>query len=105
MANVAGVFVLLSVVVTVKLNVPAAVGVPLIAAPLSVRPVGRAPEVTAYEYVLFPPLVASVIVVYAVPTVPAVSAPAAGDATSVGGLIVMVAVAGLEVPPALVAVY
>lgn len=60
-ANVAGVLVLLSVAVTVKLNVPADVGVLPIVPPLNVRPGGSAPEVTAYEYVLLPPLVVSVV--------------------------------------------
>lgn len=104
MANVAGVLVLLSVAVTVKLNVPTAVGVFPIVPPVKVRPVGSAPEVTVYEYVLLPPLVVSVVE-YAVPTVAGGNSPAAGDATRVGGLMVMVAVAGLEVPAEFVAVY
>ena len=88
-----------------KFEVPAAVGVPLITPVLKLRPAGKLPVVTAYVYGLAPPLVLKVTLEYAVPTVPAVNAPATGEATNVGGLIVIVAVAGLEVPPAFVAVY
>ncbi len=45
-----------SVTVTVKLAVPAAVGVPVIVSPESVRPTGRAPAVTENEYAAVPPV-------------------------------------------------
>ena len=46
-----------SVAVTMKLNTPAVVGVPVMApvAPLSASPVGRAPLVMAYVYGAVPP--------------------------------------------------
>ena len=96
---------LLSVAVIVKLDVPVAVGVPLMTpALLKLRPAGKMPVVTAYVYGLAPPLVLR-DTEYALPTVPAVNAPATGTATNVGGLIVIVAVAGLDVPQAFDAVY
>ena len=62
---------LLSVAVTVKLKVPPAVGVPD-NMPLdpSVKPVGKAPEVTAYPYGAMPPEAVTVLL-YAVPTLAA----------------------------------
>jgi len=59
----------LSVTRTVKLEVPAAVGVPAIVAPLSVRPAGNEPDVTAQRYGGVPPL-AIKSVEYGEPTVP-----------------------------------
>ncbi|CAJ0822896.1 hypothetical protein LMG18101_05256 [Ralstonia flaminis] len=48
---------LLSVALSVKLNVPPAVGVPdSVPVELSVKPTGRAPAVTAYVYGPLPPL-------------------------------------------------
>ena len=59
-----------SVAVTVKLNVPAAVGVPVrFPSVASERPVGSEPEVTAYEYGAVPPL-AEIVWLYAVPVFP-----------------------------------
>jgi hypothetical protein len=54
--------VLLSVAVTVRFVVPAAVGVPLMAHPEEVRPAGRVAGVMRQEYGAVPPLT---------PTVPA----------------------------------
>ena len=64
-----------SVTFTVRLTVPATVGVPLTRqlAP-RVRPVGRAPEVMVHEYGEVPP-VTPMVELYGVPTVPAGSAP------------------------------
>jgi hypothetical protein len=58
-----------SVTLAVKLNVPAAVGVPEIVplAAASVRPAGNAPELMLQLYGVVPPLAANVVV-YAVPT-------------------------------------
>ena len=58
-----------SVTFAVKLNVPAAVGVPEIVplAAASVRPAGNAPELMLQLYGVVPPLAAKVVV-YAVPT-------------------------------------
>jgi hypothetical protein len=56
---------------TVKVEVPAVVGVPLIAPPVDrERPAGRGPEETDQLYGCVPPVAASVLL-YAVPTVPA----------------------------------
>src|SRR3990172_2659869 len=65
---------LASVARTVKFDVPAAVGVPLISpvVPLSVSPAGSAPTVTAHVMGDLPPLLASVWL-YARFTVPSVS--------------------------------
>jgi hypothetical protein len=58
---------------TVKVEVPAVVGVPLIAPPVDREsPAGRDPEETDQLYGCVPPVAASVLL-YAVPTVPAVS--------------------------------
>lgn len=60
-----------SVTVIVKLELPAAVGVPVIAPPeASVSPAGSVPLVTAKLYGVVP-LIASTVAVYAAPTVPA----------------------------------
>src|SRR3990172_7910786 len=65
---------LVSVALTVKFEVPAAVGVPLISpvVPLSANPAGSAPTVTAHVMGDFPPLLASVWL-YARFTVPSAS--------------------------------
>jgi hypothetical protein len=50
-----------SVTFTVKLNVPAVVGVPLMTPPLDiVNPPGSVPALTDQEYGVFPPLACSV---------------------------------------------
>src|SRR5579883_2509388 len=59
-----------SVAVTVKVEVPAAVGVPpMLPSGPRLRPAGKAPLVTSQTYEPVPPLAASVVE-YAVPTVP-----------------------------------
>jgi hypothetical protein len=59
-----------SITFTVNDDVPAAVGVPLICpAPLSVKPFGKAPELSDQLYGVFPP-VAVTVAEYALPTCP-----------------------------------
>jgi hypothetical protein len=59
-----------STTLSVKLNVPAAVGVPEMVPPEdSVRPAGRAPELMLQLYGVVPPLAASVVE-YTDPTCP-----------------------------------
>ena len=62
-----------SVTLTVKLLVPAAVGVPDIVAPLRLNPAGSDPLAIDHVYGAVPPLAVSVAA-YAVPTVPLSSA-------------------------------
>ena len=59
----------LSVTVTVAVDVPAAVGVPLTVQPVSVRPAGSAPPVTVQTYGAVPP-VTPIVPVYGTPTSP-----------------------------------
>lgn len=59
-----------SVTFTVKFDVPAVVGVPVIAPPLMLKPAGKLPELIEYVSVPAPPVTA-MLWLYAVPTVPA----------------------------------
>ena len=80
-----------SVTVTVMFEVPGAVGVPLTVQPLSVNPAGSVPELIEQLYGVVPPL-ASMVALYATPTVPLgselVSVSAAGLITMVSGPVV-----------------
>ena len=84
--------VLLSVMVTVKLNVPVTVGVPDSPPPAeSTTPAGNAPALTAYAYGAMPPLAASACA-YAAPAV--ASARLVVMMATVGADTVMLTVAG-----------
>ena len=80
-----------SVTITVRLEVPGAVGVPLTVQPLSVRPAGSVPDVIEQLYGVVPPL-APIVALYTTPTVPSgselVSVNAAGLMTMVSGPVV-----------------
>jgi hypothetical protein len=72
-----------SVTFAVKLDVPAVVGVPVITPALdSVNPAGKVPTLTDHVSGAVPPLAASVVEGYAVPTVPLGSV----DVVMVGGV-------------------
>jgi hypothetical protein len=77
-----------SVTITVTVELPAAVGVPLTVQPLSVSPAGRVPVVMEQLYGEVPPL-APMVALYVMPTVPSgsvlVSVRAAGSMTIVSG--------------------
>ena len=60
---------LASVTVTVKLEVPTAVGVPPMTQPVSVRPAGSVPVLIEQLYGVVPPL-APMVALYTTPTVP-----------------------------------
>ena len=80
-----------SVTVTVRFEVPAAVGVPPTVQPLNVRPAGSVPELIEQLYGVVPPL-APIVAEYVTPTVPPgsvlVSVNAAGLMTMVSGPVV-----------------
>ena len=96
---------LVSVAVTVKLNVPVAVGVPLIVPfEASDRPVGNVPPVTAKVNDPLPPVAVTLWPVYAVPIAPAGNEPPPLRLTLIAGSIVTLAVLLAEQPLALVTV-
>jgi hypothetical protein len=76
---------ILSVQLTVKLDVPAVVGVPLMVATLMVNPLGKLPTGMEQLYGGFPPVMASVCE-YPLPTVPS------------GRLVVVISIAAATVP-------
>jgi len=77
-----------SVTITVRVEEPATVGVPVTVHPVSVSPAGSVPELIEQVYGVVPPL-ASMVALYATPTVPFgsvfVSVRAAGLMTMVSG--------------------
>jgi hypothetical protein len=86
----------LSVTLTVRFVVPAAVGVPLTVHPVSVRPAGNVPAVIVQAYGVVPP-VTSIVPLYGVPTTPFGSV---GDASvRPPPLVVMVTLSGPLVFP------